>query len=130
MLEIKFSACHWIFFCEFWCFFTTSPIWKKKNRSMNRNYPSSTWVLNKALKLRRNSLDQFRGIVAISLKNTLLRKTRLKVQIRLPQIKFWLTVNLLSAIYFTLYLDANYAKKNSIFWISSRYDPLKRKYHR
>ena len=62
-----------------------------------------------------------------SLKNTVLRKTRLKVQIRLPPIKFWLTVNLLSATYSTLYLDAIYAKKIRFFESVTRDDPLKSK---
>ena len=83
----------------------------------------SSWVLNKLLKFRRNSLDRFRGIVVTSLKNTVLRKTHLKVQIRLPPITFWLTVNLLSATYSTLYLDAIYAKKID-FWTSYTELPL------
>ena len=80
----------------------------------------STLVLNKPLKFRKNSFNKFRGIVVTGLKNTVLRKTRLKVQIRLPRKIFWLTLNLISATYPTLYLDAIYAKKkkNSIFWTS------------
>ena len=91
---------------------------ENKNGSMNRIILVqlvSTWVLNRPLKFLRNSLDRFWDIVVTSLKNTVLRKTRLKVQIRLPSIKFWLTVNLLSATYSILYLDEIYAKKNSIF---------------
>ena len=44
----------------------------------------STRVLNKLVKYERNSLVRFRGIVVTSLKNTVLRKTCLKVQIQLP----------------------------------------------
>ena len=44
--------------------------------------------------------------------NTVLRKTCLKVQIRLPPIKVWLIINQLSDTYSASYLDALYANKN------------------
>ena len=62
-----------------------------------------------------------------SLKNTVLGKTPLKVQIRLPLIKFLLSVNLLFATYSTLYLYAIYAtKKIRFFEPITRDDTLKR----
>ena len=76
----------------------------------------STWVLNKPFKFWINSLDRIRCIVVTSLKNTVLRKTPLKVQIRLPPIKFWLTINLLSATCSTSIFGCNLCKKNIQFF--------------
>ena len=82
-------------------FFMTFPTYKKMAQWIRIILVRlvSTWVLNKPLKFRRNSLDRLRGIVVTNLKSAVLRKTRLKVQIRLPPIKFWLIAKLLSLVY-------------------------------
>ena len=102
MLKIKFSAyVIEYFFVNFSVFFTTSPTWIRTSQWIRIILVRlvSTWVLNKPLKFRRNSLNRFWGIVVTSLKNTVWRKTRLKLQIGLPPIKFCLSANLLSLVH-------------------------------